>query len=791
VIPCSDGTLVTNQRSKPNHDDKHDAGTRPNGSEETGPKDSTTSTEIGSMEGPDLVVIPPKKPAARKKSTRKKKGKGGKQEEEKRKEMEEAQKAKEEGQDPDKSTQPKAQPSAHGNHWGMVIVDKEQKVAYWVDSAVALKQVGRKMKIDHMYNPAIVGGKVLCGIDTILSTQESFEKGQFRAGTLKYVPQQRFHNDCDQDLGACGPFMFAFLEHLYSNQAKMERLKASFPRHTGNDLRFNSLSARREIQRLIELEVESRDKMPFQLTPDLLHTLKLIPVDRLIQMVQEFKGPRSSLPYSSGAGNETKGGGGGSGGGGGAGDGGDDDNDDDDDGDDSDGTYGYPSLPKAEIREAISGLSADVLSIVPSKTGRRAIAHEALVVAQKLLDGKGNNAAEKSEADKDKVAKALEAKRRMESKFPPAPTRRPNIIIPEGRQLPTDFADDEDVPSDELENWVDANQELIQRLDLGRKATHTSKRAALMVLAGIDFEYESEYRLKRYWLADEEVFTPDHRKHTPPRGIMIDFMKKRYDPLCPKSDDGIITLEELNKLVTTQNLHQHPSIAAGRTPNEYTYRAILHVQNGNSFKTESKKRLKEMWVKDTNVFQAGEDFELQEDGAPKLLNHLHEDQIRTRMQVAYEASPEVLPDDSPEDEQNDDPEDKEDDIPGDSSDDAPNDDPSNNGSSKVLVISPSEDTGGTGNSPSKKPNNSSNKPAQQTSDNKKRKRGSEETETAEPQQINNNKKRKRSSEETDTGKPQQTNNNMKRTRGSERPETAEPQPPNKKAKRNLRGPPKL
>ncbi|KAH7064083.1 hypothetical protein BKA63DRAFT_525802 [Paraphoma chrysanthemicola] len=92
---------------------------------------------------------------------------------------------------------------------------------------------------------------------------------------------------------------------------------------------------------------------------------------------------------------------------------------------------------------------------------------------------------------------------------------------------------------------------------------------------------------------------------------------------------------------------KHKSIDQSKKKSSTTLRAVLFVQQGNSFRDESAERCKKIWIRDTNVFTEGQDFVFDDDEEPKILKScLDETQIRTGMQLAYEAADVVSMEDS-------------------------------------------------------------------------------------------------------------------------------------------------
>ncbi|KAH7064082.1 hypothetical protein BKA63DRAFT_393360, partial [Paraphoma chrysanthemicola] len=388
---------------------------------------------------------------------------------------------------------PKQQMEATGGHWGMLIVDKTQHLAYWVDSALGLETEGKKLKIASMFHAGRCAGKILCGIDAILSTRDGFEKGTFDARTLKYVPHQRQHNTTQNDVGACGPFAFSFLEHLYTNKAKMNNLKTSFPRSRRDQLRFNSLNSRREIRRLIHQEDDSQNssKMPFGLTPAAVRALGLLDVDTLLQRLRPFRCKPMIDTYESvqpGPDQDSES---------------DDDDEDNEDagGDDENNDEGDPDNVGGD-----SNNSSDDDDDAPWKS----IQGMKEILKGEIDQKPGLYSACTSKRQRYQLAWNLhvEHKTLKDTKYPPPEgTRVPKILAPDNIEiLPKDFADERAVPTESLPDWAHANANLLKRLFINEKSEEVCIRAALQVLSGISFDNETDNRLKAIWIKEPGLF---------------------------------------------------------------------------------------------------------------------------------------------------------------------------------------------------------------------------------------------------------------------------------------------
>jgi flagellar biosynthesis GTPase FlhF len=690
VVPCSDGLLLSDQlmegyKAQKEKKDKEAASREPN-TTETNTKTASTRLKKGTK-------------APKRATKRFTKAQKAKEEAKKKKEAEEEERKKMGAEKQQAENEKKsAAHEGHGSHWGLLIVDKQQKIAHWVDSLVTLSPNG---KISSMFQSAIVGGKVLCGIDAILATQDGHEKGEFNASTLKYVPHQMRDNDCHDDMGACGPFAFAFLQHLYNNPSKMESLKASFPRSRLRSLRFNSLHEREEVQRLMQRAAndDKKDALPFCLTLDLLHILRFLTGGNVSEMAQSFGTSSRPSRRDPRAGKRPS-------------------NDGNDDDDDSDGDWGPGGddvpIPKDHLRLALDSIESAVLEGL-SKDDRYRLAYSTLKQAQEDLDKKGKDSGETPEAKKAReteealreaeraketkdrepekanemrereVRKAKEAKdreaqkareakereakkveaaaaaayhaMRQEAGPPPKPRHPPKIQFPNKlTSLPEDFTDRNALPLPKLQKWWAANQHLLTQMGIEHQSAAISIRAALQVLAGVDFDDETDARLETLWLNDPYVFNAEMREaSTGYPGIIAGRMKGQYnidnvivppvsappDTAPPVIDWTTAPTTVVFKELKRAELMKHKSVNSRKKVSGVTARAILYVRDGGTFAGESNsfldKQATEIWVRDANVFTRGEDYEPQEGGnPPKLLNGLRATQIRARMKAQYE-----------------------------------------------------------------------------------------------------------------------------------------------------------
>ena len=153
---------------------------------------------------------------------------------------------------PASGSTPEMDEHEYGNHWGLLIVDKEKKTALWLDSMIEVERSkDKKWKIKSMLGAGTVAGKVLRGIEAFLvKGLDGYEQDcrSFTARTLKSTPQQKRDNS-SQDSGACGPFAFEILRQLFKQPpGAMEDIKALFPSSKRQHTKFNSEDTRKHMK---------------------------------------------------------------------------------------------------------------------------------------------------------------------------------------------------------------------------------------------------------------------------------------------------------------------------------------------------------------------------------------------------------------------------------------------------------------------------------------------------------------------------------------------------------------
>ncbi|KAH7379485.1 hypothetical protein BKA66DRAFT_571312 [Pyrenochaeta sp. MPI-SDFR-AT-0127] len=252
------------------------------------------------------------------------------------------------------------------------------------------------------------------------------------------------------------------------------------------------------------------------------------------------------------------------------------------------------------------------------------------------------------------------------------------------------------ISSEDLAKWEASNPELFQEKKEGHN--DVTSRALLHRNFKGSFQSASPEDLLEVWIRDETVFDDLDDGQLTAEQILHSMMKvhephglkwlladlatkknkgkptKRPKPAVStnankrphggtqsdnaakkvKVDYATISTTELMKEVNA-DIKKHESIQKGKTPNEYTYRAILFVAKGGTFQIEEDARCNTIWIRDSNVFTEGVDFEVTRENKVKLLNGIFHGQIRTRMQTRYEQVPQEVLDssslDSSEDEE--------------------------------------------------------------------------------------------------------------------------------------------
>jgi hypothetical protein len=142
VVPCSDGTLASETMGN---------------SSKSQVNDKEKETTVDSSDKPTTATRAKKGTKKTKQPAKKKIKKVVAEEARKKKvEEEEARKKKEEedreAHKNEKETRIPGEMKGFGTHWGLLIVDKQKKIAHWVDSLVTLKKVNGKWKQDTLWH---------------------------------------------------------------------------------------------------------------------------------------------------------------------------------------------------------------------------------------------------------------------------------------------------------------------------------------------------------------------------------------------------------------------------------------------------------------------------------------------------------------------------------------------------------------------------------------------------------------------------------------------------------------
>ncbi|KAF1913145.1 hypothetical protein BDU57DRAFT_581659 [Ampelomyces quisqualis] len=397
-----------------------------------------------------------------------------------------------------------------GTHWSFIVVNRRNKakpIARYLDGLVRTEPSGTqqiKWTIRGTEINGHIAGMILCGFDSLLDLQ----KGAFDAKTLRFVPHMYNNNRTKDDYGACGPHMYALLEHLLAGKKVLidpvDGLDANFnnPARRANaaaDFNFDSRVARGKLAAELmrerrTVEKSCKDLCVDNLTPELLASI--LTIDDLIHLART---PHQQ-PHRPG----------GNGGNDGSGDGGGSDSDSDSEGSDGDGDFGNPPVPKAAVREELNE-NPTTYELVPDKTQRWQMAYESILEREKTREN----------AEREELLEV--------GKIPADPTYRSIIILPEDMDdLPRAFSDETVVSETQLKKWVGANEHLIETMKLGHKANHLSQRAGLQVLSGVSFTEETPTRLRTIWINDPEVFTSADRADLPIDGAIAWRMAERY-----------------------------------------------------------------------------------------------------------------------------------------------------------------------------------------------------------------------------------------------------------------------
>jgi hypothetical protein len=211
-----------------------------------------------------------------------------------------------------------------GTHWGLMVIDKKENDARWLDGHLELQKCNKKWSIKWMSNAGWAAGKILCGYDQVMG----LERGRFTAATLKHVPHDTRDNLYKHDQGsACGPWIFAMFAYILENRAFLTDaggLHSTFRRsklrlHTKR-MAFHSLRTRQNMQEIIRDEAEKglgEDDLPYKMTVRILKILGFLPnSEDLLRRVARYDPRKRFSPRHHNNGGSGKGPGGDSDGGG-------------------------------------------------------------------------------------------------------------------------------------------------------------------------------------------------------------------------------------------------------------------------------------------------------------------------------------------------------------------------------------------------------------------------------------------------------------------------------------------
>jgi len=481
--------------------------------------------------------------------------------------------------------QPEISPPNPGTHWGFMIVDKQNNDARWLDGNLKLKKDNRKWSIERMSNAGWVAGKILCGYDRVMG----LERGGFTAATLKHVPHDTKDNAYKGDKGsACGPWVYAMLEYILKRPFILENpgglYNAFRKRHLNTHKRlmaFNSLKTREDMQKIIRDEAEpnlSVNELPYNMMVRILNILYRPATSHLLSGIDRFNLLSRSQPKRGRNGGSGKGPAGG-----------DNDDDNDDDHDDGDG---FSHIDK-DLQAAILATLAD----------------------QHRRDPKNKDTSAQGSYDISKTG---------------------DLTIPDGRTMPKDFADTNEVDAAALELWKQANDSILEPLITNRsKANDMSYRAALHASSKRGWNKESDDRMKGIWRTDsnavngqtEDVFTAaqirqmmmsayrvqdDEEKTGRPTitggviGRATVPTKKRTKVYPPGSGPSKLPQFAITSISNLDIFVNHnPDLFADRDLSKLakeTQRAVMHRTYIGSFKEDSRQNWREVWYKDPHAF---------------------------------------------------------------------------------------------------------------------------------------------------------------------------------------------
>jgi hypothetical protein len=490
----------------------------------------------------------------------------------------------------------KPEQAALGEHWGMIIVDKKQQDARWLDGdlRIEIDQATGKHKISYQYGAATAAGRALCGYDMVMRQ----EGGKFKTSTLRYVPNDREDNKFEGDQGAaCAPWVFAMLRYILQNPNFLTDrggLRRAFRKKRKEKhvrkMAFDSKQARIDMQTLVANELEKEEtieELPHRLSvPALKAMVRTSPTSvPVLQAVVKIS-PSEFFDFF----RDTR------------------DNDKD-------------SNDKDSNDKDLEGSDEE---------------YNTALQLQLLMDAKnGGKSGAATRLDTVNYAELQEtaAFRAIKDQVVAFAAMTEDQIDQWVGKQPVDV-----LLTNDISIWE--KKAILQRRFGGfgelTKSDAASFREGLL----------SNQSLGQVQIIEElEGFTDHVSSALGQAQYYPNYYLQEHGvlPTSPQTDWYWVNASDEDLEATLRDndgVRTHRNV--GPNSNNYTYRAILSVSQDMSFSDAPDRDCVEFWINDTNVFRKGMDFNLRADGTSEAL--LEPPQIRQRMQARYEVNDNNIPD---------------------------------------------------------------------------------------------------------------------------------------------------
>ncbi|KAF2746199.1 hypothetical protein M011DRAFT_502273 [Sporormia fimetaria CBS 119925] len=148
-------------------------------------------------------------------------------------------------------------------HLAFIVVDTKSNTASYIDGQVKrIEKADGSVTLDEITRTGGMAGRMLCGYHTLRGLEETLD-----AHTLAYIPHYKDDNKNKDDVGPCGPYVFATLDMLLRNREDYfdgpDGLRGAFRKKNLNkrkrELDFDSLETRKKLKTELWARKEKRE----------------------------------------------------------------------------------------------------------------------------------------------------------------------------------------------------------------------------------------------------------------------------------------------------------------------------------------------------------------------------------------------------------------------------------------------------------------------------------------------------------------------------------------------------